>query len=443
MMPKFKYLIVLRRMMLWLNFFAILFNATLFIYATDYVIKTEQSYQLLSSLHHIPDSPQTIFWQSIISFVVLAFVMLFHHHTQKFSHNSQLNNLIILIEFILAITVFVTLRMTYNGIFLLIFVDFIISNRNQYNFRDYLIWVLVVGFLLIILLVTDYSILSHFMTLPDITTYLSFLPGKIGPSLVFWKNFITTLNLTLFILILIYFAIYQLNQENDIQNKLALASKANYELKNYAAFSEYIAKDRERKRIARDIHDSVGHALTGIAAGIDATLVLIDIDPEATKRQLTKIQVAVKQGIKDVRKAVNRIRPGALTNYTLEESLKKMLKEYADISRIEINFSYHWGSTDFEKTTEDVVFRIIEESITNSLRHGHASEVSIKCTKSESNIYQMIIKDNGLGATNFRPGYGITQMKERVAIINGKISFDGKNGFTTKVEIPIEGDTDD
>ena len=86
-MPKFKYLIVLRRMMLWLNFFAILFNATLFIYATDYVIKTEQSYQLLSSLHHIPDSPQTIFWQSIISFVVLAFVMLFHHHTQKFSHN--------------------------------------------------------------------------------------------------------------------------------------------------------------------------------------------------------------------------------------------------------------------------------------------------------------------------------------------------------------------
>lgn len=430
-------------MMLWLNFFAILFNATLFIYATDYVIKTEQSYQLLSSLQHIPDSPQTIFWQSIASFLVLALVMSFHHHTNEFNHNSQLNNSIILVEFFLAILVFVTLRMTYNGIFLLIFVDFIISNRNQYNFRDYLIWILVVSFLLFLLLMTDYSILSHFMTLPDLTTYLSFLPRKFGSTLVFWKNFITTLNLTLFILILIYFAIYQLNQENDIQNKLALASKANSELKNYAALSEYIAKDQERKRIARDIHDSVGHALTGIAAGIDATLVLIDIDPEATKKQLIKIQVAVKQGIKDVRKALNRIRPGALTTYTLEESLKKMLKEYADISRIKINFSYHWGTTDFEKTTEDVVFRIIEESITNSLRHGHASEVNISCTKNDGNIYQMIIKDNGLGTSNFKPGYGITQMKERVAVINGTISFNGKNGFTTTVEIPIEEDSND
>jgi len=52
----------------------------------------------------------------------------------------------------------------------------------------------------------------------------------------------------------------------------------------------------------------------------------------------------------------------------------------------------------------------------------------------------MVIKDNGSGAKKIVPGYGITQMKERVAIINGKISFDGKNGFTIVVDIPAEGD---
>ena len=441
MMPKFKVLIFLRRTMLWLNFFAILFNATLFVYATDYVIKSSQSYQFLESLHHIPDSPQAIFWESMISFSVLAAVMAFHHHYVK--DNAKLSNTTVFIEFTLAILVFLSLRLTYNGIFLLVFVDFIISNRNQYDFRDYLIWIVVVAFLLFLLVITDYSILSHFMTLPDLTIYLNFLPISIGPKLLVLKNFTTILNLSLFVLILIYFAIYQLNQENDIQNKLALASKANYELKNYAALSEYIAKDRERKRIARDIHDSVGHALTGIAAGIDATLVLIDINKDEAKNQLEKIQIAVKQGIKDVRKALNRIRPGALNNYTLKESLKKMLKEYADISRIKIDFSYHWGSADFEKTTEDVVFRIIEESITNSLRHGHASQVSIACTKPEQNTYQMVIKDNGLGAKKIIPGYGITQMKERVAIINGKISFDGQNGFKIVVDIPVEDDSYD
>ena len=441
MMPKFKVLIFLRRTMLWLNFFAILFNATLFVYATDYVIKSSQSYQFLESLHHIPDSPQAIFWESMISFSVLAAVMAFHHHYVK--DNAKLSNTTVFIEFTLAILVFLSLRLTYNGIFLLVFVDFIISNRNQYDFRDYLIWIVVVAFLLFLLVITDYSILSHFMTLPDLTIYLNFLPISIGPKLLVLKNFMTILNLSLFVLILIYFAIYQLNQENDIQNKLALASKANYELKNYAALSEYIAKDRERKRIARDIHDSVGHALTGIAAGIDATLVLIDINKDEAKNQLEKIQIAVKQGIKDVRKALNRIRPGALNNYTLKESLKKMLKEYADISRIKIDFSYHWGSADFEKTTEDVVFRIIEESITNSLRHGHASQVSIACTKPEQNTYQMVIKDNGLGAKKIIPGYGITQMKERVAIINGKISFNGQNGFKIVVDIPVEDDSYD
>ena len=441
MMPKFKVLIFLRRTMLWLNFFAILFNATLFVYATDYVIKSSQSYQFLESLHHIPDSPQAIFWESMISFSVLAAVMAFHHHYVK--DNAKLSNTTVFIEFTLAIFVFLSLRLTYNGIFLLVFVDFIISNRNQYDFRDYLVWIVVVAFLLFLLVITDYSILSHFMTLPDLTIYLNFLPISIGPKLLVLKNFMTILNLSLFVLILIYFAIYQLNQENDIQNKLALASKANYELKNYAALSEYIAKDRERKRIARDIHDSVGHALTGIAAGIDATLVLIDINKDEAKNQLEKIQIAVKQGIKDVRKALNRIRPGALNNYTLKESLKKMLKEYADISRIKIDFSYHWGSADFEKTTEDVVFRIIEESITNSLRHGHASQVSIACTKPERNTYQMVIKDNGLGAKKIIPGYGITQMKERVAIINGKISFDGQNGFKIVVDIPVEDDSYD
>lgn len=65
-------------------------------------------------------------------------------------------------------------------------------------------------------------------------------------------------------------------------------SKSNRELKSYVALSEKIAKDRERKRIARDLHDTVGHALTGIAAGIDAVMVLIDSDPEAAKKQLKK-----------------------------------------------------------------------------------------------------------------------------------------------------------
>ena len=66
-----------------------------------------------------------------------------------------------------------------------------------------------------------------------------------------------------------------------------MVSQVNTELNSYMALSEKIAEDRERKRIAREIHDTLGHALTGISAGIDAVGVLIDIDPGRAKTQLS------------------------------------------------------------------------------------------------------------------------------------------------------------
>ena len=162
---------------------------------------------------------------------------------------------------------------------------------------------------------------------------------------------------------------------------------------------------------------------------------LIDINPQAAKTQLDKLSAASKQGLKDVRKTLNQMRPGALNGYTFEASLKKMLQEYSDISHIKIEFSYQWQGAEFEKTTENVIFRIIEEAITNSIRHGHATLVSINCLE-RPNAYLLTIRDNGVGIKMIRPGFGITQMKERVAIIGGKISFNGDNGFLINVIIP-------
>ena len=89
--------------------------------------------------------------------------------------------------------------------------------------------------------------------------------------------------------------------------------------------SEKITEDRERRRIAREIHDTIGHALTGISAGIDAVTVLIDLDPEHAKKQLSSVSNVVREGIVDVRRSLNKMRPGALENRTLKDALEKML----------------------------------------------------------------------------------------------------------------------
>ena len=92
---------------------------------------------------------------------------------------------------------------------------------------------------------------------------------------------------------------------------------------------------------------------------------------------------------------------------------------------------------DFENTKEDIIFRIVQESITNALRHGHANVIEIKIYQENSNLI-IYIKDNGLGCKEVKKGYGLKQMQERVAILNGTLKYDGNDGFTVEVVIPMK-----
>lgn len=418
--------------MTWLNVLIVLFISSTFYQASSYIVNHNLSYRFLNQLDRLPLSPITIFWTSNLAMLLLTMTMNMRHHS---SHSRSFSAPFFFAEICLAALIYFELQMSYNGIFLLILVDYFISSRNLTRLRHFRFWTCVAVAFLLLYSVSDYNILGKISHMPSLSTYISFMAESDQPGLVFIQNLLTTLNLLSFIWIIVYYGLYLLSQERDIQEKLKEAARANTELKNYAALSEKIAQNRERKRIARDIHDTVGHALTGITAGIDATKMLIDINPQAAKAQLDKLSAASKQGLKDVRKTLNQMRPGALNGYTFEASLKKMLQEYSDISHIKIEFSYQWQGAEFEKTTENVIFRIIEEAITNSIRHGHATLVSINCLE-RPNAYLLTIRDNGVGIKMIRPGFGITQMKERVAIIGGKISFNGDNGFLINVIIP-------
>ena len=85
-----------------------------------------------------------------------------------------------------------------------------------------------------------------------------------------------------------------------------------------------------------------------------------------------------------------------------------------------------------------LIFRIIQETMTNALRHGHASHIEIHLFDEEEK-YMIIMQDNGSGCKEIHYGYGLKQMHERVAILNGTIHFYSEEGFRTVVEIPKIG----
>ena len=95
---------------------------------------------------------------------------------------------------------------------------------------------------------------------------------------------------------------------------------------------------------------------------------------------------------------------------------------------------YELENIDLEKTKEEILFRIIQESITNALRHGHATEVHIHLYQ-ENHFLYLKIQDNGIGCDHVHYGFGLTQMRERLAVINGQVEFDGHHGFLTIAKI--------
>lgn len=398
MKGSFKKLIAFRRVLVWLNLIAVLFNSSVFYLASVYIVQSNMSFEFLNKINFLPGAPLTIFWSSTLSYLLLAIVMTYRHYFKKDEeHNSRL----LLIEFFLTILVFWNLRFTYNGVILLYFVDLFISLRNKEPSRQLNLWLGMAVFILVIFSLTDTVLIENISNIPQLDTYIEFLPLATKTTVILISNVLNVVNLIIFMGILVLYAIYLHNREYEIKEKLAKAAQTNLELKNYAA------------------------------------KVLIDLNPEKAKEQLTKVSQVVKQGLEGIRAALNKLRPGALENYTLQAALKKMLSEYSELSQMKFDFQYEWGSAEFEKTTEDVIFRIVEESVTNALRHGHASQVSIHFLVNKN--YQILIKDNGSGCSKIKSGFGLTQMKERVAIIGGHIEFKSGDGFEIKVEIPKEG----
>ena len=417
-----------------INLVAIVYNASIYLFATNYVAAKGFSHSLLERLDAIPGSPSLIFWVSISLYGSLLLVM---YYRERHPNQLSVYDKATIIEILLMLVIFSVLHSSYNGLILLVFADIFYGSKEFNSSKDKKYWFSFIILSFGMLLLSNYDLMSLFIKLPSLDTYIRFYPESVRLLLLFGKNFLYSLNIVVFMISLLFYILSAITERHRIEEELRMASQANRELNSYLALSEKIAEDRERKRIAREIHDTLGHALTGISAGIDAVKVLVDIDTNRAKEQLNNVSVVVRDGIRDVRGSLNKMRPGALENNTLKEALIKIIREYEAISNLEIHLRYEWDNIDLDIAKEDIVFRVIQESITNSVRHGHAKTIRIELLEEES--YVMTIQDDGVGFDELHYGYGLKQMQERLMIIGGSVRFENRDGFYTHIEIPKIG----
>ena len=206
--------------------------------------------------------------------------------------------------------------------------------------------------------------------------------------------------------------------------------------------------ERERQRIARDLHDSTVQNLTSLVHKSELCIKLMDADPIRCKLELSSMNKILRDVINNDRKIIYDLRPMSFDDIGFDITVERLLDKIKQSNGIRCNYKIVGESFVLNSVISLTLLRIIQESCSNSVKHGHATSIDVILEYSEDKII-LTIQDNGEGFdTSLVPetirkdnsGFGISMMKERVFLLSGKIDIKSKkgNGCITQVEIPVK-----
>ena len=197
-------------------------------------------------------------------------------------------------------------------------------------------------------------------------------------------------------------------------------------------------QELERRRLARELHDETGQALTSILLGLRSLEERRSDDVDEAVSQLRELVV---QTLQDVRRLAVELRPTALDDFGLAPALERLTSTFAEQTGTVVEIESQLGEERLPADVETVLYRIVQEALTNVVKHAQADHVSIVLQRKEG-IVTTVIEDDGRG---FAPGdqgdggLGLVGMKERVELVNGRLEIESSegSGTTLVVEVPL------
>jgi signal transduction histidine kinase len=225
--------------------------------------------------------------------------------------------------------------------------------------------------------------------------------------------------------------------DRKIREQLA---RTNEQLQQYALQVEDLAAVRERNRIARDIHDSLGHALTALNVQLQTAGKLWHNDLNQSHSFLTQAQRLGEIAIKEVRQSVGALRADAREEEPLEEAIESLVKDFRQGTGISISTQMTLNTVPSPQVIK-VIYRIVQEALTNICKHAQATKVNIQLTASPDQVH-LTIQDNGRGfRLHSNPtGFGLQSMRERVTALKGDLHLVTEPGAGCHItaEIPLQ-----
>jgi signal transduction histidine kinase len=185
-----------------------------------------------------------------------------------------------------------------------------------------------------------------------------------------------------------------------------------------------LAREEERRRIRRDLHDGLGPTLASQTFALDSAIDLLDNDPLAAAELLRKIKAQNQTLVADIRRLVYELRPPTLDELGLAQAIEALIQQLNGHSTLQVCFTSEPNMLEsLPAAVEVAVYRLVQEGVNNVMRHAQASTCKVACSRA-GDWLTLTIQDDGRGiASNTRGGVGMLSMRERVEELGGRLSI--------------------
>jgi signal transduction histidine kinase len=224
-----------------------------------------------------------------------------------------------------------------------------------------------------------------------------------------------------------------LQREQRIRSELA---EAHERLRDYAAQAERLATAQERNRVARDIHDGLGHSLTVVQMQVKAARAVLPADPDKADAVLAKAQQQSEEALAAVRRSVRALREPRATG-PLPEALTALAEE-ASAAGLPTRFSQSGTARPLPDEMQEALYRAAQEGLTNVRKHAEATRADLLLDYGEAAV-RVEVRDDGTGAGGTEtPGFGLVGLRERAAHLGGRLHLESApgKGSTLTMEVP-------
>ena len=226
-----------------------------------------------------------------------------------------------------------------------------------------------------------------------------------------------------------------LNARTHAEKLRLEVENANRQLHEYAEQAGDLATTRERNRLAREIHDGVGHYLTVVKTQLDAAAALLPAQPDKARETVVKAAQLASEALDDVRRSVGALRADS-NRPPLPEALKELVAQGSPIP----TFAVEGAPRPLSSAVEHALFRAAQEGLTNIRKHARATSALLVLDFRAPQRIRLELSDNGVGASrpSPNPGFGLVGLRERIELLGGQIETANRlnGGFALTVEVP-------